>query len=38
MVFRYAKGDEDTQRRAMSGLAQALVPEQGKVIELVKKG
>lgn len=38
MVFRYAKGDEDTQRRAMSGLAQALVPEQGKVIEMVKKG
>lgn len=38
MVFRYAKGDEDTQRRAMSGLAQSLEPEQGKVIELVKKG
>lgn len=38
MVFRYAKGDEDTQRRAMSGLAQSLVPEQGKVIEMVKKG
>lgn len=37
MVFRYAKGDEDTQRRAMSGLAQALVPEPSKIIEMVKK-
>lgn len=36
MVFRYAKGDEDTQRRAMQGLAQALAPEQAKVIEMVK--
>lgn len=38
MVFRYAKGDEDTQRRAMSGLAQSLAPEPGKVIPLAKKG
>lgn len=38
MVFRYAKGDEETQRRAMSGLAESLSPEQGKVIELFKKG
>lgn len=38
MVFRYAKGDEDTQRRAMTGLAQSLAPEQGKVVEMVKKG
>lgn len=38
MVFRYAKGDEDTQRRAMTGLAQSLVPESSKIIEMVKKG
>lgn len=38
MVFRYAKGDEETQRKAMSGLAESLIPEQGKVIELFKKG
>ncbi len=38
MVFRYAKGDEDTQRRAMTGLAQSLAPEPSKVIKMVKKG
>ncbi len=38
MVFRYAKGDEDTQRRAMTGLAQSLAREPGKVVEMVKKG
>lgn len=38
MVFRYAKGDEDTQRRAMSGLAESLTPEQGKIVELFRKG
>ncbi|MFQ5328716.1 MAG: tyrosine-type recombinase/integrase [Thermodesulfobacteriota bacterium] len=34
MVFRYAKGDEDTQRRAMQGVAQSLKAEQAKVIPM----
>lgn len=38
MVFRYAKGDEDTQRRAMQGLAQSLTAEPAKVVPLVKSG
>lgn len=36
MVFRYAKGDEDTQRRAMQGLAQSLTAEPAKVVPLMK--
>lgn len=38
MVFRYVKGDAETQRKAMSGLAESLTPEQGKIVELFKKG
>lgn len=38
MVFRYAKGDEDTQRNAMNGLAQSLTAEPAKVLPFVKKG
>jgi integrase len=38
MVFRYAKGDEDTQRRAMQGLAQSLTAEPAKILPLVKTG
>ncbi|WP_027368188.1 tyrosine-type recombinase/integrase [Desulfocurvibacter africanus] len=34
MVFRYAKGSEDVQRRAMQGLAQALKAESGKEISI----
>lgn len=37
MVFRYAKGDEDTQRKAMQGLAQSLTAEPAKVVPMVKK-
>lgn len=36
MVFRYCKGDENTQRRAMDGLAQSLTAEPAKVIPLLK--
>ena len=36
MVFRYAKGSEDVQRRAMHGLAQALTEERGKVVPFRK--
>jgi len=38
MVFRYAKGNEDVQRRAMQGLAQSLTAEPGKVVPMVKTG
>ncbi len=38
MVFRYCKGDEKTQRRAMQGLAQSLTAEPAKVLPMVKKG
>ena len=38
MVFRYAKGDEDTQRRAMQGLAQSLTTEPAKVVPMLKTG
>lgn len=34
MVFRYAKGSDDIQRRAARGLAQALLGVEGKVLEL----
>jgi integrase len=33
MVFRYAKGSEDVQRRAMQGLEQAYKAEPGKVLD-----
>lgn len=32
MVFRYAKGSEDVQRRAMRGLANAFMEDKGKVV------
>jgi integrase len=32
MVFRYAKGSEDVQRRAMKGLASAFMEDKGKVV------
>lgn len=32
MVFRYAKGSEDVQRRAMKGLANAFMEDKGKVV------
>jgi len=38
MVFRYAKGDEKTQRRAMEGLAQSLTNESAKILPLAKQG
>ncbi|MCJ7600036.1 MAG: site-specific integrase [Desulfobulbaceae bacterium] len=38
MVFRYAKGNEDVQRRAMQGLAQSLTAEPAKIIPMVKTG
>lgn len=38
MVFRYAKGDESIQRRAMQGLAQSLTAEEAKVLPLLKSG
>lgn len=34
MVFRYVKGNEDEQRRAMAGLAQALKKQPGKVVDI----
>lgn len=32
MVFRYAKGSEDVQRRAARGIAQSLLGQEGKVL------
>ena len=32
MVFRYAKGSEDVQRRAMKGLASSFMDEKAKVL------
>lgn len=32
MVFRYAKGSEDVQRRAARGIAQSLLSQEGKVL------
>jgi len=38
MVFRYAHGNEDVQRRAMQGLLQSLAPDQeGQVIPFPRK-
>lgn len=37
MVFRYVKGNEDTQRSAMQGLAHSLSAEPAKVIPMTKK-
>jgi len=37
MVFRYVKGDEDTQKRAMAGLAQSLNTKSAEVIPIKKK-
>lgn len=38
MIFRYVKGNEETQRAAMMGVAKALNPEPAKVVPMVKGG